>query len=302
MAQNNVYQMVTDRIVEQMNKGIIPWHQPWVCGLGGSEALAISYTTRRPYSLLNQFLLGKPGEWLTWKQIQERKGTVKKGSKSRFVVFYQWVVNKVEDPETHEVKDDSYPVLKWYSVFHIDDVEGIESKILSAEPTEVEPTISPIEAAEEVINAYVKRESEATGFSFVNDRESASAYYSPAKDEVVVPMLSQYKIPEEYYSTTFHELTHSTMHEKRCNRKAENKTAAFGSENYSREELVAELGSAMLCNRIGIEVEKAFRNSVAYIQSWMGALKNDPKMIVWASSRAEKAARYILGETEQNEQ
>lgn len=289
---NTVYQMVTDRIIEQMKQGIIPWHKPWAGGTG----VAISYTSRKAYSFLNQLLLGKPGEWLTWKQIQDHKGTVRKGAKSRFVVFYQWIVKKEVNAETNEVEDHSYPILKWYRVFHIDDTEGIESKIVPVTP---DNTIQPIERAEEVVNGYVNREAEATGFRFINDIESNSAYYSPANDEVVVPNLSQYEIPEEYYSTTFHELTHSTMHEKRCNRKSENKMAAFGNEDYSREELVAELGAAMLCNRIGIEVEKAFRNSVAYLQSWMKALKNDPKMIVWASGKAEKAARYILNEKDE---
>lgn len=281
--------MVTDRIIEQMEKGIIPWQEPWTGGTG----VAISYNSRKPYSFLNQLLLGKPGEWLTWKQIQDLKGTVKKGTKSKFVVFYQWVEKKVENPDTKGIEDHSYPILKWYNVFHIDDTEGIESKIVKVE---ADNTIKPIEKAEAVVNDYVERESKATGFKFINNIESSRAYYSPSADEVVVPNLSQYAIPEEYYSTAFHELTHSTMHEKRCNRKEENKMAAFGSEDYSREELVAELGAAMLCNRIGIEAEKAFKNSVGYIQSWLKALKNDPKMIVWASGRAEKAAKYILNE------
>lgn len=282
----NVYQMVTDRIVEQMNKGIIPWQRPWVGG--GGEA--IGYESRKPYSMLNQLLLGRPGEWLTWKQITSRGGKVKKGSKSRFVVFYQRVVSKVEDPETHEVKDESYPILKWYQVFHIDDTEGIETK---CEPVEAAPTLAPIDTAEEVINGYLGRE---TGLSFHNDRPSDSAYYSPAHDEVVVPMLSQYAIAEEYYSTTFHELVHSTGHEKRCNRTEDKRNSHFGNEEYSREELVAEIGSAMLCNRTGLDNEKAFKNSVAYIQNWLQALKNDPKMIVWAAGRAEAAAKYILNE------
>lgn len=283
---SNVYQMVTDRIVEQMKQGIIPWHKPWV---GGGE-MAISYTSRKPYSILNQFLLGKPGEWLTWNQIHNLGGEVVKGAKSRFVVFYQMVQHKEKNEETGEETVGTHPILKWYRVFHLDDTTGIESKI---QPVTADPNISPIDTAEAVINGYVERE-KSTGFSFINNRESGRAYYSPSEDKVVVPMLSQYEIPEEYYSTTFHELTHSTMHEKRCNRKAENKMAAFGDEDYSREELVAELGAAMLCNQTGIEVEKAFKNSVAYIQNWLKALKNDNKMIVWASSRAEKAAKYIL--------
>lgn len=109
-------------------------------------------------------------------------------------------------------------------------------------------------------------------------------------------MLSQYALAEEYYSTAFHELTHSTMHEKRCNRQSESSVTRFGNSAYSREELVAEIGSAMICNRLGIEHEKAFKNSAAYIQSWLKALKNDNRMIVWTSKKAEEATRYILGE------
>ena len=150
-----------------------------------------------------------------------------------------------------------------------------------------------MEQAEEIIKGYLGREDK---LKFTNDAPSNRAFYSPSADAVVVPMISQYEDVEEYYSTTFHELVHSTMHESRCDRKEENRLASFGSADYSREELVAELGSAMLCNVAGLDSEKAFKNSVAYIQSWLRALKNDNKMIVWASSRAEKASKYILNQ------
>lgn len=282
----NVYQMVTDRIIEQMNKGIVPWHQPWV----GGAAMAISYTTRKAYSMLNQLLLGKPGEWLTWNQIQAKNGKVKTGAKSRFCVYCQFVEKNDVNDTDDEKKRDGYLILKWYRVFHIDDTIGIESKCQEVMPGS---DLSPIQRAEDVIAAYLKRES---GLKFFNEEESASAYYSPARDEVVVPRLDQYQIVEEYYSTAFHEFTHSTMHESRCNRKSESSITRFGDSAYSREELVAEIGSAMLCNRIGIENERAFNNSAAYIQSWLKALKNDNKMIVWAAKKAEEAARYILNE------
>ena len=195
-----------------------------------------------------------------------------------------------EDGNVHEEERTKVkPVLRAYNVFHISDCEGIESKIQESVKNDVEP----IEQAEKVISEYVSREKELT---FRNDSVTDKAYYSPASDMVCVPMISQYDVVEEYYSTTFHELVHSTMKESRCNRKAENKMAAFGSADYSREELVAETGSAMLCTKVGIDCDKAFKNSVAYIQSWLKALKNDNKMIVWAASRAEKAAKYIMGE------
>ena len=291
----NVYQMVTDRIVAQLKEGIIPWQKPWTVS-GSAEDVAISYVSRRPYSFVNQMLLGRPGEWLTWKQIGELGGKVRKGAKAGIVVFYKQLV--IKDP-TRKVKDEDgnevdatkrIPLLKYYNVFHLSDVEGIDSKIVKGEKPS---TLEPVEEAEEVITAYVSRED---GLTFVCDKESDRAYYSPGEDKVVVPQISQYAIVEEYYSTTFHELTHSTLKESRCNRVAENAHAFFGNEDYSREELVAEMGSAMLCNRLCLEAKKAFKNSVAYIQGWLKELQNDDHMIVWAASRAEKAAKYILNE------
>lgn len=290
--RGNVYQAVTDRIIAQMEQGIVPWHKPWTGAADG----AINYVSRRAYSVLNQWLLGRDGEWLTFKQVQQCGGRIKKGAKAGMVVFYTQHQYKVmvnvedEDGKVHEEERTKVkPVLRAYNVFHISDCEGIESKIQEGVKNDVEP----IEQAEKVISEYVSREKELT---FRNDSVTDKAYYSPASDMVCVPMISQYDVVEEYYSTTFHELVHSTMKETRCNRKAENKMAAFGSADYSREELVAETGSAMLCTKVGIDCDKAFKNSVAYIQSWLKALKNDNKMIVWAASRAEKAAKYIMGE------
>lgn len=298
----NVYQLVTDRIIAQLEKGIIPWHRPWT-GVSVADGGAISYTSRKPYSLLNQMLLGREGEYLTWKQIQDLGGKVKKGAESQIVVFFKMMVvedkkattaTTPEQPEKTEKKEKMIPYLRYYRVFHIDDTTGIESKIKKDEAGKPQPedTLQPIEQAEEIITNYISREKT---LKFTNNKPSNRAYYSPTFDEVVVPMLSQFGIAEEYYSTTFHELVHSTLAKSRCDRTAENKNAHFGSEDYSREELVAELGSAMLCNVTGIECEKAFKNSVAYLQSWLRALKNDNKMIVWASSRAEKASQYIIG-------
>lgn len=287
----NVYQMVTDRITAQLEQGDIPWRKPWT-GASAKDGGAINYVSRRPYSLINQLVLGKPGEYLTWNQIEELGGKLRKGSKAGIVVFFKRLT--VQDktfinPENGEPETRTIPLLRYYNVFHLDDIDGIETKIVPGQAPEVEP----VEAAEKVVADYLSRQ---PGLRFQNDKPSNRAYYSPAQDLVVVPMLSQYRIPAEYYSTAFHELTHSTIPASRCDRVSENANAFFGNEDYSREELVAEIGSAMLCNRVGIEAKKAFRNSVAYIQGWLKALKNDNKMIVWAASRAEKAAKFILNE------
>lgn len=282
----DLYQVVTDRIIAEMEKGIIPWQKPW----GGCLEGAISYTSRKPYSFLNQMLLGEPGEYLTFNQITALGGRVKKGAKQRMVVFYKpfKVKDKVKNPETGEIeeKDDVAFVLRYYNVFHLKDTEGIESKIQNV-PAEIEP----IELAESVARDYVERE-DGLKLTF---RAGDKAYYSPSLDEVVVPLLSQYQVAEEYYSTLFHELTHSTGSEKRLKR-TNGMASFFGSSDYSKEELVAEMGAAMTLNRLGIDCEKAFKNSVAYLQNWIQVLKNDRKFIISASSQAQKAVDYIFGE------
>lgn len=280
----DVYEMVTNRILEEIEKGICPWNKPWHGGMEG----AISYVTRRPYSLLNQFLLGKDGEYLTFKQVQDLGGKVKKGAKSQFVVFfkqYPIVEKKMKDKGEMEEEVHYIPLLYHYNVFHIDDCEGIQSKM----EEKAACALSPVEEAEKVVNNYYTRES-----CKLTIKLSDRAYYSPSLDEVVVPQLDQYNSAEEYYSTLFHETTHSTGAKKRLDRKLEE--GYFGNDPYAKEELVAEIGAAFLVNKCGMDSEKAFKNSVAYLQSWGRRFKQDKKLFVSAAGKAEKAVRFILGE------
>lgn len=293
----NVYQMVTDRIIAQMEQGIIPWHKPWhgILGKRSSEDCAVSYESGRPYSLLNQFLLGEAGEYATFNQIKARGGMIRKGEKSRMVVFYTQIVK--EDPDRKDEDGNpkvvSIPVLKYYNVWNINQCEGLAARWEGGKQPEA-PQTEPLEAAEAIVAGYMTSANHPRLEVKISDR----AFYRPATDEVVVPMLSQYDDAAEYYSTAFHELTHSTGHASRLNRKGVTGVAAFGSETYSKEELVAEIGAAMLVSHAGIPSGRAFKNSVAYLQSWLRALKSDNKMIVWAAGQAEKAAKYILGITE----
>lgn len=290
--RRTTYEIVTDRILEQMSKGVIPWQRPWHGVLDG----AVSYSTGRPYSLLNQMLLGRPGEYLTFNQIHELGGRIRKGAKAGMVTFVKTCLkNRGDDASIPDDDDENTPeveryrMLRFYNVFHIEDTEGIKSRIKEV----VKPSISPIQSAEEIVNGYVAR----TNLK-LSIRKSNKAYYSPPLDEVVVPLLEQYDAPEEYYSTLFHELTHSTGHKSRLDRE-EGMHNMFGDHQYSKEELVAEIGAAMLCDRAGIESEKAFRNSVGYLQSWMEKLKNDDHLIVNAAAKAEKAAKFILNISEE---
>lgn len=274
----NVYQLVTDRIIAELEKGRIPWNKPWT----GIRSGAYSRATGKPYSLLNQLLLVKSGEYLTYKQAQAAGGTVKKGEKSQIVVF--WKPLEVEK----EIEDGSkqkqmIPILKYYNVFHIDQCEGVKPRFVQ----EVFVPVDPVAEAEAILADYSQR----SGCRIFNEQQDR-AYYRPFTDEIHLPLREQFPQIAEYYSTAFHEATHSTGHTSRLNRL--NTSAFFGSEDYSKEELIAEMGSAILMNELGIETPDTFRNSAAYIQGWLKALKDDSRLIVSAAGKAEKAARLIL--------
>lgn len=279
----NVYEMVSNRIIEELEKGNIPWQKPWT----GTRNGAYNRISKKPYSLLNQMLLQHTGEYATFKQWSNLGGRIRKGEKSEIVVFWKLMQTdeEVEQPDGTKAKK-VIPLLRYYNVFHISQVDGVE-------PLETEPfkENEPIEEAEKVITAYVSRE----GLTF-KEMTGNEAYYSPLRDMVVVPKKEQFERIEEYYSTAFHELTHSTGNAKRLNRLQTGADAAFGSETYSKEELVAEIGSASLMNMLGIETSHSFKNSTAYIQNWLQVLKNDTKFIVSAASKAEKAVDYIMAE------
>ena len=271
----DLYQEITDRIITQMEEGVIPWHKPWISGK------AISRTTGEPYSLLNQMLLGRPGEYLTFKQCQDAGGKIKKGEKASIVVFWKWI--ETEDEETGEKKE--VPFLRYYNVFHISQCEGVTAK--HAAETALPDGAEPIAAAQEIIYDYLDRE-DVKLFHHEGDR----AFYRPSTDEIVLPICKQFFSTAEYYSTVYHELVHSTSHAKRLNRL--NQAAFFGIEDYSKEELIAEIGAAALVNHCGIETSSSFRNSAAYIQNWLSVLRNDKRFIVSAAGKAEKAVQFIL--------
>lgn len=280
----SVYEMVTDRIIEQLESGIIPWwEKPW----SGMKSGAFNRVSKKSYSLLNQMLLKNQGEYATFQQWQNLGGHVRKGEKSEIVVFWKVIpVEETQEDGTKIVKQ--IPLLKYINVFHISQVEGVEP----LQKNELHD-IEPIEKAESILTDYWTRE-----HITIEHTASDRAYCSPSMDLIHLPLFEQFKDSNEYYSTAFHESIHSTMKESRCNRAEERKDkfVAFGSDEYSKEELVAELGSASLMNIIGIETRKSFKNSTAYIQSWIRVLKNDVKFIVSASSKAEKAVNYILNE------
>ena len=220
MAKANVYDMVTNRIIAELEKGQIPWEKPWT----GVRSGAYNRITKRPYSLLNQMLLQHSGEYATFKQRQDLGGHIRKGEKSEIVCFWKILEQEETIPDTGEKEIVKIPLLRYYNVFHISQVEGVEPLA----PEQLNDEVEPIKAGDKIINDYINREH----LNFI-ECKSNKAYYSPSNDTVVVPLKEQYNLINEYYSTTFHELTHSTGHKNRLNRLQTGAVAAFGSENYS---------------------------------------------------------------------
>jgi len=295
----DVYQIVTDRVVEQLEKGTVPWKKSWSSGTG----FAVSHNDGRKYSLMNQISIGfEPGEYATEKQILTEGGTIK--DRKDYRLIYTWLggtpkKEKIIDLSTGEEVEEEQeekpvqkrkypPKLVYHKVYNIlTQVEGITPKYYKE--AEKSDNLKPDEKAENMIRNYVER-SKVT----YEVRESNSAYYSPATDTVVVPLLSQYKEVAEFYSTAFHELGHSTGHKSRLNRFTDK--TKFGDKNYSVEELVAEMVSAIMVFVCGLETDESFQNSAAYIAGWLKALKNDRKLFVQAATRAEKAFHLISGD------
>ena len=282
----DIYTEITNRVIAALESGVAPWRKPWVGGSSG----CISYATGKQYSVLNTILLGgQSGEFITYKGCLLAGGHVRKGEKARMVVF--WKPYEMVDEETGVITKHFF--LKHYNVFHLSQCEGIVPKWAVSLNKPVSD-LHPDDAADAIIKEYTERSG-----VHLTVTESDRAFYQPSTDTVVVPKLSQYRKQEEFYSTLFHELTHSTGHKSRLDRISD--IAAFGSHEYSKEELCAELGAAFLINHCGLESDSSFRNSAGYIQGWLQALKNDKRLIVSASGAAEKAVAYILNKKEGGE-
>lgn len=280
----NVFEIVTDRVCASLLQGEIPWQRPWCTVTGG----AYNRVSGRSYSLMNQMLLVHSGEYATYAQWEKLGGKVRKGEKGEIVVFWKFQeAKKEEEDETEEENRPKKPVLRYYTVYHISQVDGVAP----LEPKNKLYEHDPIEQAENLVHGYIMREKIR-----LEDEPSNWAYYSPVQDVIHIPAMSQYEYPEDYYSTILHEIVHSTGHMNRLNRPGL-QTVAFGSESYSKEECVAEIGCAALMNQLGIETDHSIKNSNAYIQGWLKALRNEKKKIVYAACAAEKALRYIMAET-----
>lgn len=292
MSKNEeIIERVTAEALRQLREGKAPWRKPWGAG---KAVLPTSFATGKPYRGINALLLalagqGRPGPnlWMTYKQAQALGGQVRKGEKGTTAVF--WKVLEVEDKATGEAK--RIPLLRTFTVFHasqVDDLPLPDKWTGDREPVDIPEALAAIVAGykDGPVVRYIP---------------SDSAYYSPKLDTVTMPELSQFATAKGHAETLLHELTHSTGHSSRLNRFGEQDGPAhFGSPVYAKEELVAEIGAWLLAAHAGIDLDD--KQAGAYVAGWLGALNDDPAMLVWASQRAQKAVDLILGTTTTEEE
>ncbi len=274
---NNVYEIVNNRIIEYLEKGVVPWQQPWV-----EAGLPKNLISGRNYRGINVWLLNSLGysqnNFLSFKQVKELGGSVKKDEKGNIIVFWKWI--EKENKETGE--NEKTPLPRYYRVFNIEQCTDIPKEKL---PPTIERKNDPIQTCEEIIQHMPKHPD-------IRHNENR-AYYHKLDDYINIPKMESFKDSQSYYGTLFHELVHSTGHKERLDRRELNQNKVFGSKDYSVEELTAEMGASYLKSYAGIPIEK-LENNAAYIQHWLERLKKDQKCIVYASAQAQKATDFIL--------
>jgi len=279
-------------MIKLLEQGVAPWRCTW-----NKYGAARNYATGHVYTGINAFLMNLTPHpipyFMSFKQAKAKGGKIKKGAKASMVLFYKTLFKNEQEGfisgkkalalQGMGEKVQTIPMLKYYNVFNIEDVEGIEIDIPEVELKEHERN----EACENIIQNVPNAP------EYVH-QDANRAYYAPLSDKLNMPALGQFETAEDYYCTFFHELTHATGHKSRLNREGIADLNPFGSSGYSREELVAEMGASFLAAHVGINYDEITENSAAYLNGWLSVLKADKKLIFKAAAEAQKAADYIL--------
>lgn len=278
-----VYEIVTNKIIECLNQGVVVWQKDWL------SVPYSNYCNKKAYQGINQLLLFaqsilrkknfKSPYWMTWNQIKKLNGSVLKEEKASIIIHYDFKIIEEEiinQDNKKEISEKKISFLKYYSVFNYEQTKGIP---------EIEFNKNEYKkSCEDVINNMAEKPV---------IRYGVNPAYSPSNDFIIMPSLNYFKSSNGYYSTVFHELIHWTGHKTRLNR-FNGESLKFGSAVYSKEELIAELGSSFLCHIAGIEKE-IIKNQASYIKGWLEVLNNDKRLIITASSLAQKGVNFILG-------
>lgn len=284
--KQDLYTRVTNTIIQQIEKGVRPWSKPWKAG---HKAGHVSRPLRHngiPYNGINTLMLWSTSLeagfeapiWMTYKQAQELGGQVRKGEKGSTVVYTNKLF-KEELNDKGETVEKQIPFLKGYTVFNIEQIEGLPEHYYAKNEPETLNTAERLEAVERFV-AETKAELRHGG---------ASAYFSPSLDYIQMPEYERFTSREAYYGTLIHELTHWSGHESRLKRDL---SGRFGNAAYAAEELIAELGAAFLSADLGVSSEPR-EDHAAYLEYWLGILKADKKAIFTAAAKAQEAADFL---------
>lgn len=278
-ARKDVYSIVTEKIIEQLEQGTVPWKKPWA-----DAGIPSNVVSGRPYRGVNIMLLSMLGYeqnlFLTSKQLKEIGGTIKPEEHPNLVVYWNYP-QKDSEEEENEKDTKRAPLLRYYTVFNISQCEGIPEKYV---PEQKEREVKPDLACKLVVKNMPNPPR-------IQHKEQ-KAYYNPIDDYINMPRQKSFESDDAYYATLFHEMVHSTGHRYRLHRKELLEMSEFGSEPYSHEELVAEIGSCFLQSHA--HITERFEQSTAYIQGWLEVFKGNRKFIFSASTAAQKAVDYIL--------
>lgn len=280
-----LFEQITQEFISSLEENIIPWKQPWMSGPTNlstfSEYRGINFWRLSMTAQKNNW----PNEWATFNQIKQLDGSIISGSKGTKVYFWKPLKIKGQEgtAELAGTNDKTIPLLKVFTVFNRAQCSGLPE---SLQTPKIEFNKEG-EVAINLINTYCARE-------YILTDPSNRAAYSPSRDRILMPVVESFTSEAGYLSTYFHEITHSTGHLSRLAREGITETHYFGDETYSKEELIAEMGASFLCAKTGTSSESSVTNSKAYIQGWIKALKDDPKLLMQAASKAQKAVDFIM--------
>lgn len=284
--RQDVYQRITDQIVDALERGPAPWVRPWNAEHMAGHINRPLRHNEEPYSGINVIVLWTSANtqgfnspiWMTYRQAQALEGQVRTGSRGTPVVYANKFVKKEKDENTGEEVERTIPFLKGYTVFNVEQIEGLPESYYSVKSS----TTTPLERSERAE-------------SFFSDTGAAvshggnRAFYMPGQDRVQMPPFESFRDSLSYYAILAHEVTHWTGDESRLDRNIRNR---FGTEAYAVEELIAELGASFLCSDLELALEPR-EDHASYIHNWIQVLKNDKKAIFTASAHAQRAADYI---------
>ncbi|WP_070095639.1 ArdC family protein [Pseudomonas sp. NBRC 111139] len=295
---SDIYLDVTNKIVNALNQGVIPWIKPWTTtGLQNDSPFPINAITRRPYAGINIPLLWaearlrgyRQDRWLTYNQARKAGGHVRKGEQSTLAVLYKPMSKEAHDEDGQVVRDEQgnvkmvqFALLRTHCLFNIEQTEGL--------PNEEQHHAEGEEPMAFIDHAPAERLLSASG-ARIEHRYGDDAFYLPIRDLIQLPTKAQFVDVGSYYATALHELTHWSGHHTRLNREGITGGHAFGSAAYAFEELVAEMGAAFLCALTSTQGELRHEE---YLAPWLKILKEDKRAIFRASGQAREASEYLV--------